>query len=279
MHNVKLKYRTWFKGAPPRPIKLEVPGWAGQKHFETGQPWHCKPFVAAATYGLELVYPFDTEVTVTAENGTCEFLYESEDEWKQINQTKQFPFSNFTPNHFGFTSSVDIKTEPGYSTMILPHPRFFTDMTGSVPVPSCGMLESDWWPKIFFIAFRAPLAGHKYVFRKGEGYAQLMFVPHETTYQIEQMGAQESKDRQETEWLMSLLLKHVANKKWKDKFGQVFNNEYKTLSMIARKDGPEAVLAHLRNVHKKVETNRPKRTLSNTNIFHPRKEHANSDKQ
>jgi hypothetical protein len=269
----RVKYRTWFKGVPPRPIKLEVPGWAGIKTWETGQPWHCKPFCSAATYGVELIYPFNTEVTVTAENGVCDFQYESDKEWREINQTKQFPFSNFTPNH-----SIDLKTEPDYSTLILPHPRFFTDMTGSVPLPSCGMLESDWWPKIFFIAFRAPLPGHKYVFRKGEGYAQLMFVPHEAQYQIEQMSAQEARDRQETEWLMSILLKHVSSKKWKDKFGQVFNNAYKTLSLVARKDGPAGVLEHLRKVHKEVQTNRPKQALTNTNLFKPHPKNVTANK-
>lgn len=253
-----LKYRAWFKGITPRPIRLEVPGWAGEKHYETGQPWHCKPFVDAATYGLEIVYPFDTEVRVTCQDGKCDFSYNSDEEWKLIKQPNPFPFSNFTPNHFGFTSSIDIKTPPGYSTLIMPHPRFFTDMTGSVPLPSCGMLESDWWPKIFFIAFRAPLAGHEYVFRKGEGIAQLMFVPTYVQYNVEQMSQAEANEREETEKLLNTFIKFVATKKWTDNKGQLFQNSYKTLSLIAKKDGPTGVLAYLKQVAAQVTGHRNK---------------------
>ena len=63
-----LKYRTFGKGLPPRPIRLEIPGWAGDtSKMEDGsvpQPWHCNPFVEVSTYGLELIYPYDAECHV-----------------------------------------------------------------------------------------------------------------------------------------------------------------------------------------------------------------------
>ena len=68
MENIKLKYRSLFKGLSPKPIKLEIPGWAGEQNKHTNgdkpQPWHCPPFIEAATYGLELCYPFETECRV-----------------------------------------------------------------------------------------------------------------------------------------------------------------------------------------------------------------------
>src|SRR6185436_6341020 len=64
-NDIYLKYRTWFKGTPPRQIKLEVPGWSGDKNWDVGQAWHCKPYNDGSTYGLELLYPFDTECTVS----------------------------------------------------------------------------------------------------------------------------------------------------------------------------------------------------------------------
>lgn len=63
MTKIDVLWRTRHKGLPPRPIKLQIPGWAGHdlNHGDgaTPQPWHCPPFVDGSTYGLELLYPFD----------------------------------------------------------------------------------------------------------------------------------------------------------------------------------------------------------------------------
>ena len=68
MTAIDVRWRTNHKGIPPRPIKLEIPGWSGRdlRHDDgaTPQPWHCPPFVDGSTYGLELVYPFDAECAV-----------------------------------------------------------------------------------------------------------------------------------------------------------------------------------------------------------------------
>ena len=229
-HQVNIKYRNWLHNQPPRPIKLEIPGWSGEKHWETGQPWHCKPFVDGATYGLEIIYPFKTEVRVTNENGKSEFHCESKKEWED--RDVEFPFKNFAPNHFGFTSSTDIQTEPGYGVLILPHPRFYTDLTGEVPVPSIGLLESDWWPKIFFIAYRAPLKGTEYVFRTGEGIAQVLIVPKEVEYNVQQMTFTEQRERNIQEATIAKYGKQIATKSWEDKNGLSFDNKYKVLSQM-----------------------------------------------
>lgn len=244
MLSVNIKYRTWNKGIPPRPIKLEIPGWAGQKHWNSGQPHHCKPFIDGATYGLELIYPYDTEVTVIAQDGVSEFLCNSKEEWKD----SQFPFQNFAPNHFGFTSSLDIQTEEGIGTMILPHPRYYTDMKGDVPLPVHGLIESDWWPKIFFLAFRAPLNNQKYIFRQGEGFAHLIFVPKEVEYNIHKMTSEEEKQRKLAEQTLSKYGQKIATRVWKDEDGQAFDNKYKVLSGLAKKKGAQFVAEALNNI-------------------------------
>lgn len=227
---VNLKYRTWYKGQPPRQIKLEIPGWSGEKTWDLGQPWHCKPFADGATYGLEIIYPFQTEVVVTNENGEAQFHCESKSEWEDVGVV--FPFRCFAPHHFGFTSSLDIQTEEGFGSLILPHSRYFTDMQGTVPLPSIGLLESDWWPKVFFIAFRAPLEGQKYVFKYGEGIAQILIVPKSPKYNIEKMSREEARLRSDQE---KMLAKHggkIANKTWTDKQNFTFDNKYKVLSQM-----------------------------------------------
>src|SRR5436305_13494032 len=60
-----VKYRTWGNATPPRQTQMKIPGGAGElvtmKNGAKPQPWHCKPFVDGSTYGLELIYPFETE--------------------------------------------------------------------------------------------------------------------------------------------------------------------------------------------------------------------------
>src|SRR3954447_25431609 len=69
-----VKYRTVHGAVPPRPIRMKIPGWGGSADLkmENGsepQPWHCPPLVDAATYGLELIYPYETQCQVSNRNG------------------------------------------------------------------------------------------------------------------------------------------------------------------------------------------------------------------
>ena len=91
MEKLLLKYRTWYQGEAPRPIKLEIPGWAGEfnshKDGDKPQPWHCIPFVEGSTYGLELCYPFDTECCVEMRNG--EIYFDGDFTQENINNHKE----------------------------------------------------------------------------------------------------------------------------------------------------------------------------------------------
>lgn len=243
---LNIKWRNWFKGLPPRPIKLEIPGWAGENNWDHGQPWHCKPFKDGSTYGLELIYPFDTEVTVTTRDGNLVWTGDFTEEKGQ--QPWDRPFSSFAPHHFGFTSSLDIQTEIGYGTMILPHPRIYTDRTGTAPLAVGGMIESDFWPRVFFIVFKSPLEGQTYVFRKGEGYAQILVVPKKVKYKIDRMTAEEEKTRAAMEQTLDRHRTDVATRTWKTVSKDEFDNKYKILSGVAATGGPQAVQNHLANI-------------------------------
>lgn len=233
MREIDLKYRTWFKGVPPKQIKLEVPGWAGEKTYASGQPYHCLPFIHGATYGLELVYQFDTEVKVYNDKESLKIVGDFSEESK--GQPWDTPFSTFANGHFSMTSSLDIKTPEGIGMMILPHPRFYTDKTGEVPVPVCGMLEMDFWSRIFFVVFKNPI-NQTYVFRKGEPYASLIFVDKKIKYNIERMSPEETKERENLEAIISEKSKNIATRTWKTKIpeGGSFDNKYKVLSNMDR---------------------------------------------
>ncbi len=253
MQEINLKYRTWFKGIPPKPTKLEIPGWAGEKNRDAGQPWHCLPFTQGATYGVELVYPFDTECTVSTKNGELVFDGDFSAESSAIGQKWERPFSSFAPGHFGFTSSIDIMTEPGYGIMLLPHTRFYTDRTGTVPLAVSGIIESDFWPRVFFVVFKSPLEGQSCIFRKGEGYAKVIVVPKAAKYNVEKMTPEEIKKRMEMEQILNDHPTEIATHTWKTLKGEQFDNKYKNLSKVAKSGGPEAVYSHLKDVDEGVD--------------------------
>ena len=75
MDNLTIKYTTYAEVREPQPIRIANVPWAGapQMKMKDGsepQPWHCLPFVEGSTYGLEFVYPYETECHVIGENGT-----------------------------------------------------------------------------------------------------------------------------------------------------------------------------------------------------------------
>jgi hypothetical protein len=82
MDRLVIKYSTAGKALPPRPIRVEVPGWGGspdRKKVDGSEPepWHCPPFVEASTYGLELLYQYETECHVINDGGTIRFEWDT----------------------------------------------------------------------------------------------------------------------------------------------------------------------------------------------------------
>jgi hypothetical protein len=259
MDKIELKYRKWYKGIPPRPIKLQIPGWAGDSHGhddgDKPQPWHCPPFVDGSTYGLELIYPFETECRVKNIDGRAIFEGRWEDEPSPDGTTFP-PFLQFAPGHYGFTSSLDIKCPPDYVIRIEPHPRFYTDTTGTVPVTVCGHIQGDWWPKVFFVVFRSPRPGETHIFRKGEPYAQILVVPRRVLYSVKEMDHAEMAKRNVRDGRIAKYGKVIAKNAWSDHKSQGFDDKYKVLSSIYAKGGEAAVDRYLEEVEKEEEQRR-----------------------
>jgi hypothetical protein len=185
-----IKYRTAGKAFAPRPIELGAselirPG----KTYADGIN---ASFREAATYGLELVYQYQTECRVTNENGQVRINWDYAKEpggvlgWDEFSDTAPKPSQDFI-----FGTSVDLQAPPGYVVRIESHPRFFTDTTGTVPPALAAHVRTEWWPKKLFVVFKGPPRGHTYIFRKGEPYVQILFVPQDRTFEPKPMSKAE----------------------------------------------------------------------------------------
>jgi hypothetical protein len=240
MEKITVKYRSWAKAIPPHPIKLQIPGWAGEANNHTNgdkpQPWHCPPFIEGSTYGLELCYPFDTECHISMIDDKIVFNGDFTEESKQLNFPLP-PFTAFAPGHFGMTSSLDIRVPFGHILRTEPHPRFFTDATNTVPCCLIGHLQTDWWPKIFFVVFKNPCAGQTLIFRKGEPYAQILILPKRMNYDIIEMTEQEKIERNYRDSQLDKHANRYVKNNWHDHQGLNFTDKYKQLSTIAAKEG------------------------------------------
>jgi len=244
-----LKFRSVYGAPPPRRIKLELPGWAGPstEHGDgaPAQPWHCQPFVEGATYGMELVYPYRSECRVVNDAGALRFEGELAAEMEQAGLPH--PFGAFARAHYGMATALDLLPPPGFALRLGPHPRFFTDAGGQVPLALPGHLQR-FWPRQFFAVFRAPEPGGMHVFRPGEPYAQLLLARVDETYRLEPMEPELERDRATQDRQITLFTYLLAKRLWRSDTGHWFDDKYKQLLRIFRRGGLGAVRGHLQGV-------------------------------
>lgn len=281
MEEITVKYRTWYRGEPPRPIKLQIPGWSGKnKDHGNGavpQPWHCPPFVEGSTYGHELIYSYKSECRVKRINGQLIFEGDfSKEDWiigedgKNISgnepKRKSPPMMSFAPGHYGMSSSLDMEPPEGYVIRTEPHPRFFVDETGTVPCLLAGHIQR-WWSRIFFVVFKAPREGEEHIFRPGDPYGQVLFVPQKNIVKFIPFTEEESIARQNRERRISDHGSKIATHSWKDYKQLAFDNKYKVLSSAYAKGGYREIdgliESKISNIKKNItlKTKIPKRFL------------------
>lgn len=244
---LELRWRSEFGAPPPRRIRLEVPGWAGAStaHGDgaPAMPWHCRPFVDGATYGLELVYPYRSECRVRTEAGAIVFEGELAAEMEAAGLPH--PFGAFAAGHYGMATALDLLPPPGHALRLGPHPRVFTDPSGTVPLALPGHLQR-FWPRQFFAVFRAPPPGAVHVFRPGEAYAQLLVVRAVQPLDVRPMEPAEAERRAGEDRVVTLFPYFLAKRVWTSDRGHVFHDAYKQLLRLFRRGGREAVRERLR---------------------------------
>lgn len=278
-----VKYRTWYNTDTPRPIKLQIPGWAGlDRSHENGsipQPWHCPPFVDASTYGHELVYSYKSECLVKRKYG--EIIFEgdfSAEDWHLAEDGSATtgdrpkkttpPMMCFAPGHYGMSSGLDLEPPEGYVIRTEPHPRFYTDDTGTVPCMLAGHIQR-WWSRIFFVVFKAPREGETHVFRPGEPFGQLLFVPQRNHFSFERFSSAETRKREAREKMIGEHGHKIAHHSWYDHKSLRFDDKYKTLSSAYARGGYENLDS---TIEQRVETKPPEiKTRIPKRFISPRK--------
>ena len=193
----KVKVRSYEPGLAPRRTRMEVPGWSGLREPRRDGShefvWHCMPFTEGATYGTEVFYPHPGEVRVTGRDGQPVFAGDIREDPETGTNTP--PFRNFGDRFFTYQLLLDLKPEPGFAIRTEPHPRFYTDASGTVPLAVPALIR-NFWPMMFFCVFKTPADGQTHIFRHGEPMLQILVLPAEPDYELVPMDDEDSAERE-----------------------------------------------------------------------------------
>ncbi|HEX4192440.1 MAG TPA: hypothetical protein VHY80_05050 [Stellaceae bacterium] len=193
-----VKYRLFEPRLNPRRTRVEVPGWGGrQEPRRDGSheyAWHCVPFVEGAQYGIELFYPFDNELRVTKRDGHV--VLESDWGPDPESGTNWPPFRTFGEEYYTYQILIDLHVADDMAVRTEPHPRYYTASADDVPLAVPALLRTSWWPMISFVVFKAPPEGRVHVFRSGEPFMQMLFVPAEPHVELVPMSEEEAAERE-----------------------------------------------------------------------------------
>lgn len=196
MHTVK--YRLLNPRLAPRRTKLEVPGWAGQpeprRDGSHEYAWHCIPFNEGAQYGIELFYPYDNELHVTKRDGRV--VLSGDFGPNPATGLQWPPFRSFGEEYYTHQLLLDLKVADDMAVLTQPHPRYYTSTVDDVPLAVPALLRTSWWPMISFVVFKAPPEGRVHIFRPGEPFMTMMFVPVECPFELVGMTEEEKAERE-----------------------------------------------------------------------------------
>jgi hypothetical protein len=231
-----VKYRLNDPRLAPRRTKLEIPGWAGQREPRADgsheHVWHCLPFSEGAQYGIELFYPYDNILKVSLEGGRLKF---DGDFGPAPTEGLQWPpFRTFGEKYYTYQILLDLQAEDGYAIRTEPHPRFYTDSTGTCPIAVPALIR-NWWPMMFFLVFKSPAEGQTHIFRPGEPFVQVIVVPEEANFELEEMSREESAERElSARRIHASRATLAADSHWTSASDTIFDGTYRNILRAAK---------------------------------------------
>ncbi len=231
-----VKFRTEHPRLRPRRTKLEIPGWAGEREPRANGSheyvWHCLPFSEGAQYGIELFYPYDNELHVTTRDGHLVF---DGDFGPAPDEGLQWPpFRSFGEKFYTYQILLDLNPGEGLAIRTEPHPRFYTDVTNTVPIAVPALLR-NWWPMMFFIVFKSPPEGATHIFRPQEPFAQIIVVPEDANFNLEEMDEGECAQRElQSRRIHESRKTLAAETHWTSASNTVFDGTYRNILRAAK---------------------------------------------
>ncbi|MDE2301151.1 MAG: hypothetical protein KGK11_01160 [Sphingomonadales bacterium] len=232
-----VRYRFHGTCNPPQPIRVTVPGWAGDRQPRADgnheQAWHCIPFSEYARYGLELVYPYEQELHVTTVDGQVRLTAD----WGPPPAPGAMwpPFRTFGEDFYSCQLSLDLEVPPGWAVRTEPHPRYFTDATNSCPLAVPALIRTDWWPMIHFAIFKAPPPGVTHVLRKGEPFIAFTILPADPDLDLREMDEEAAAQREmRSRRLAASRDRLAAGTRWTSSTRTIFDGTYRNMARAAR---------------------------------------------
>jgi hypothetical protein len=231
-----VKYRFVGAARPPQRTTLPVPGWGGlpepRADGSAEHPWQCVPFSEGARYGFEILYPFRGELRIRKQEGVIlrEALPPAED------PDAEAPLIAVAGERFYlFPITLDLKPPDGFAIRTEPHPRFYTDLTGTVPVAIPGLIRTAWWPMASTIVFKAPPEGGVHVFREGEPFVQVIVLPEEAPVELVPMDEDLAAERELQARRIEASREHLAEgSRWVSSSNILFDGAYRHMLRTAK---------------------------------------------
>ncbi len=235
MLDVKLRY--FNPGLQPRRTKMEMPGWAGQPSPRANgsheYAWHCAPFTEGAQYGIEIFYPYQNELHVSRKDG--QFHFDGDFGPAPDGDLQWPPFRSFGRDFYTYQLLLDLNVGPDWAVRTEPHPRFYTDTTGTVPIAVPALLRTEWWPMISFVVFKAPGEGQVHIFRPGEPMLQILVLPVTCDLNLVPMNEEEAAEREmRGRRIHASRATLAADSTWTSDTDTVFDGTYRYLLRAAK---------------------------------------------
>jgi hypothetical protein len=182
---------------------------------------------------IELFYPFDNELHVTKRSGQVELEGDfGPDPMTGINWP---PFRTFGEEYYTYQLLLDLKVPDDTAVRIEPHPRFYTSTVDDVPIAVPALLRTSWWPMISFVIFKAPPEGRTHIFRPGEPFMQILFVPAEPDFELVPMDEEEAAERELRDRRIYATRETLGkDSSWTSSTRTVFDATYRRLFRAAR---------------------------------------------
>jgi hypothetical protein len=145
------------------------------------------------------------------------------------------PFRTFGHDFYTHQLLLDLNAGPDWAVRTEPHPRFYTDTTGTCPIAVPALLRTEWWPMISFIVFKAPTEGQVHIFRPGEPMLQILVLPVTCDINLVAMNEEEAAEREmRGRRIHASRPQLAADSTWTSNTDTVFDGTYRYLLRAAK---------------------------------------------